>query len=278
MPFAESDGASIAYEVRGSRGALLLLSAGNGKATAFDAVVPLLAQHFRVVTFDRRCRGRSTGDATQAMDLAQTARDLRCVVRAALQSTKSAHDQGAASDDRVIVFGTSGGAVSALSLAQECPGLVSTLVVHEPPVISLLPDHSSQMDQIVKIVECSRREGPHAGMDAFVQLALPFFWDGTPTPKPSEPDADTAYFLEQEIMAINSYAPDFELIRKNVTEKCIALVGDATGPDVFYARTVPLLAEKLQCDVAVVPGNHVGYLLPNTASAFGEALLKIIQT
>ncbi|MEU4247753.1 hypothetical protein AB0F15_10100 [Amycolatopsis sp. NPDC026612] len=38
------------------------------------------------------------------------------------------------------MFGSSGGAVATLALVTAHPGDVSTLVVHEPPLIGALPD------------------------------------------------------------------------------------------------------------------------------------------
>src|SRR5260370_35398153 len=56
--------------------------------------------------------------------------------------------------DPATVLGSSGGAVSALALAQAHPGQVRTIVAHEAPLIELLPDraerHAGNKDGIAK--------------------------------------------------------------------------------------------------------------------------------
>lgn len=51
------------YEVHGAGEPLLLIHGGFGAVELWDGIVPSLAQHFRVVTFDCRGRGRTSDSA-----------------------------------------------------------------------------------------------------------------------------------------------------------------------------------------------------------------------
>lgn len=72
----------------------------------------------------------------------------------------------------VDVFASSGGAVNALELAARHPGLVHTLVAHEPPIAQFLPDR----DEVVATCEAIReqyfREGFGPAMAAFIGLTM----------------------------------------------------------------------------------------------------------
>jgi pimeloyl-ACP methyl ester carboxylesterase len=55
-----ADGSTIAYEVQGSGPTLLVIGGAFSSRQSAAPVVPPLAEHFTVVTFDRRGRGDST--------------------------------------------------------------------------------------------------------------------------------------------------------------------------------------------------------------------------
>lgn len=109
--------ATIHFEVRGA-GPPLLLHAAPMDARAFESLA--------VVTSDPRGSYRSSvSDRSVATTPDHRAEDLADLFEYL--------DLGPAA-----AFGSSGGAVSALALAQRHPGLVSAVVAHEPPLIELL--------------------------------------------------------------------------------------------------------------------------------------------
>lgn len=57
--YAEIAGVNLYYEINGAGEPLLLMHGGLGGSEHFDAVIPELANHFRVITVDRRGHGRS---------------------------------------------------------------------------------------------------------------------------------------------------------------------------------------------------------------------------
>ena len=60
------------------------------------------------------------------MTIAQQARDAAAIIKAMRQ-------------DDAIIFGSSGGGIIGLELAAAKPEVIESLIVHEPPVIELLP-------------------------------------------------------------------------------------------------------------------------------------------
>src|SRR4051794_32905312 len=105
----------------------LLLIGQPMDASGFAALVPQFPDR-TVVTYDPRGLGRSTrkdGRVDQAPEV--QAEDVHALVEAL----------GAGPVD---LFGSSGGAITALALVAAHPGDVATLVAHEPPIIPVLPD------------------------------------------------------------------------------------------------------------------------------------------
>src|SRR5690606_25081590 len=124
--------AEIVYDVRGP------LPAADGRPPLFMIGQPMdasgftaLASHLpdrTVVTYDPRGLGRSSRrDGRVDHSPTVQAADVHAVIEAL----------GAGP---VEMFDSSGGAVTALALVAAYPNDVSTLVAHEPPLISLLPD------------------------------------------------------------------------------------------------------------------------------------------
>src|SRR5690625_2509958 len=87
-----------------------------------------------VVTYDPRGAGRSLRPDPQAENqVAEHADDLHRVIAAV------------SPDAPVDIFASSGGAVNALALVATHPHDVRTLVAHEPPAATLLPDREAAL-------------------------------------------------------------------------------------------------------------------------------------
>src|SRR6478736_8300166 len=128
----ETAEAIIAYDVHGplptADGRPLLFMIGQPMAASGFAT---LASHFpdrTVVTYDPRGLGRSTRkDGRVDNSPTVQAEDVHAVIEAL----------GAGP---VELFGSSGGAVTALALVAAHPGDVTTAVAHEPPLLPVVPD------------------------------------------------------------------------------------------------------------------------------------------
>ena len=88
------------------------------------------SKKFTAVSYDRRCNSRSSGDRSANMTVTQQARDAASIINTM-------------GFDKAIVVGRSGGAIIGLELAATRPELIDFLIVHEAPVIELLPEPKS---------------------------------------------------------------------------------------------------------------------------------------
>jgi pimeloyl-ACP methyl ester carboxylesterase len=140
----ETPDVDLVYDVRGpsptAGGRPPLLMAGHPMdARGFDTLASYFSDR-TVVTYDPRGIGRSIrkdgrDDRTPELHTA----DLHALITAL-------------GIGPVDVFGSSGGAVNALALVAEHPEDVGTLVAHEPPLLTLLPDadHALAADRDVQ--------------------------------------------------------------------------------------------------------------------------------
>ncbi|HEX9108355.1 MAG TPA: alpha/beta hydrolase, partial [Longimicrobiales bacterium] len=124
MPNTRVNGVGSYWEERGAGQAMVLVHGSWGDHNNWARVVPGLAEHYRVVTYDRRGHSRSERPPTQG-SLREDAQDLAALLQEL--GTTPAH-----------VVGNSGGAAVALTLAAARPELFGTLMVHEPPLFALL--------------------------------------------------------------------------------------------------------------------------------------------
>src|SRR5437868_14048573 len=125
-----------------------------------------LASHFpdrTVVTSDPRGLGRSIRkDGRVDHSPTVQANDVHAVIEAL----------GAGP---VEMFGSSGGAVTALALVAAYPDDVVTLVAHEPPLIAVLPDAEAAERALAGVWDAYQAGGSGAGMAAFIAMTS---WPG----------------------------------------------------------------------------------------------------
>jgi pimeloyl-ACP methyl ester carboxylesterase len=119
----------------------------------------------------------------------------------------------------VDLFASSGGAVNALALMSKHPEDVRTLVAHEPPLASILPDREHAMAATSAVTETYRRSGWGAGMAQFIAISshqglLSAEIAGQPAPDPAmfgmpaEDDGSrTDPLLGQNLVTCTHYDP-----------------------------------------------------------------------
>ncbi|MEV0176822.1 alpha/beta hydrolase [Streptomyces sp. NPDC050803] len=131
MEFVQVNGVRLAYEAIGEGAVPLVLVHGSwGSHHNWDPVVPGLARRFRVFTYDRRGHSdseRLSGQGSFTEDVA----DLAALIERL----------GAVP---AWVAGNSAGAVITLRLAAARPDVLRGIVVHEPPLWSLLAPGSPE--------------------------------------------------------------------------------------------------------------------------------------
>ncbi|MEO8185433.1 MAG: alpha/beta hydrolase [Deltaproteobacteria bacterium] len=112
-------GASLRYEVRGAGPVLLMLAGGHGDAESMEAFASPLADHYTVVTYDRRGLSRSQVD------------DPSAVIDVERHSDDAHRLLAAVTAEPAFVFGNSIGALVGLDLTASHPTQVRVLVAHE---------------------------------------------------------------------------------------------------------------------------------------------------
>jgi pimeloyl-ACP methyl ester carboxylesterase len=279
-----SSEADIAYDVHGP------LPTADGRPPLFMIGQPMtaggfntLASHFpdrTVVTYDPRGLGRS-GRRDGRVDHSPEvqANDVHGIIEAL----------GAGP---VEVFGSSGGAVTALALVAAYPDDVTTLVAHEPPLIPVLPDAEAAARARGAVRDAYEARGRGAGMAAFIAMTS---WSGEFTDKYfAQPAADPAAFgmpteddgsrddplLSDRSWAVSGYCPDTDALTSAPTRIVIAVGEESEGT--FTARTTAATAQLLDQQATVFPSHHGGFLgaesgYPGQPEAFARKLRDVLD-
>ncbi|WP_308198351.1 alpha/beta fold hydrolase [Actinomadura terrae] len=250
------DGAHLYYEVRGTGPALLVISTGNGDAAPFGPMADLLAERCTVITYDRRGFSRSPQHEIVPDDrrVEVDAEDARALID---------HLVGGPAH----VLGTCSGAIAGLVLLARYPDRVRTLVSHEPPLTSLLPDADELADFYDELYDIYRKQGVDEAKGLFKdRMGL----GDTRPPKGSElpPDklremldrlkVNQIFWFEHELRTYPNYTLDVEALRP-VADRLVLAGGTASREDVNYRPNVEL-AERLGLEVVDFPGGHLGYV------------------
>ncbi|HZZ45734.1 MAG TPA: alpha/beta hydrolase [Pseudonocardia sp.] len=280
----DAPGARLYYDIRASdirtnaRTSLLLLGSPMG-AAGFGT----LAGHFddrTVVTYDPRGSERSVrtdGAATDTPD--EHADDLRRLIETLEVGP-------------VDIFASSGGAVNALALISRHPGLVRTLVAHEPPATQQLPDRGPALAACRDIHRTYLRDGYGPAMAKFITLVshqgeFPPDFAERAAPNPAQfglPEADDGSrgdpLLGRNIVSCNQYVHDVEALR-TASAHLVLGVGAASG-DTLAARAPVALSRKLDITPTPFPGDHVGFLggeygMTGVPDAFSGALRQVLD-
>lgn len=256
----QTEGANIVYDYEGDGPLLLTIAGGGGAAIGYAPLSSILADEYTVVRYDRRGNARSTGDVAVALDMAQSARDAAAVIRA----------MGV---EKAYIFGNSGGANIGLKLAEDMPEVITALVVHEPPIITMLPDAETWQSFMQKVHETYVSQGVQAAMQLFSSSLVGF--DAPPQAPSAGAGArpNMNFFMAQEYLPISSYTPDLDAIARNQVTMVTA-AGRRSG-DAYYARAARLLAQRLGCPYVDVPGNHFAFM--NDPMTFAAALREVLH-
>ena len=242
-------GARLYYEVRGQGPAVLLLGSPMD-ADAFAPLAGLLAGDHTVVTMDPRAIHRSSvddrhQDSTPPMRADDVARLLTHL------------DLGPAA-----AFGSSGGAVTVLALAEARPDLVHTVIAHEPPLDELLEDRKERRAVAGQIVSAYLTEGRAAAWrlflaDANIDLPEPVFAEIFGAPLDGHAAADEDFFFRHEMRPTIEFVPDLDALRTGGTRIVVGIGEQSTGQ--VCDRTSRALARGLGIEPVLFPGDHTGF-------------------
>jgi pimeloyl-ACP methyl ester carboxylesterase len=257
----EVPGARLHYEVRGE-GPLVVLVGAPMDARAFAPLADLLAADHTVMTTDPRGVNRSLVDDPD--------RDSTPEIRADDIFRLVQHiDAGPAT-----VFGSSGGAVSALALAQAHPEQVDTVIAHEPPLEELLDDRDQRRAVTDDIIATYRTEGSAAAWGKFLAAAGVTLPDdaggegpdhghddvagGAPPERDPQDVADERHFFLHEMRPTTVWEPDIAALR-SVASRIVVGIGEQSSGQVCDL-TSRALAAALDGAPVMFPGDHTGFV------------------
>jgi pimeloyl-ACP methyl ester carboxylesterase len=288
--FVTVSGARLYTERVGDGPPLLLISGGGGDAGMYEGVVPILAQRFTVLTYDRRGNSRSRfTDPDAAIGVAAQAGDAIAIL-----------DHYGVS--KAYVFGGSGGAIIALDVLAHHADRLLGAVVHEPPLVSILPNGSPERQALAEIGRIAREKSPLRAYAAFgamtmdhppwlfrsplgqalvagaSRIALPVgaavrrVTGGQPNSMTRQlGNADLLLRRELPVIGLE-YQPDVAALRDVAVPWRLATGRDSVGKP--YHRPAHVLAEQLGVPCEEFPGGHTVYI--ERPQQFTETLETIL--
>lgn len=278
-------GATLTYDVHGplpttdGRPPLLMIGLPMD-ASGFTA----LASHFpdrTVVTYDPRGLGRSVRtDGLVDNVPAVHAEDVHAIIEAL----------GAGP---VEIFASSGGAIVAFALVSAHPDDVTTLVAHEPPLLSALPDAAAAERAAAGYREAYAAKGFGTGMAAFIAMTS---WQGEFTDDYfAAPAADPALFglpaeddgardhplLSERSRPVLDYRADLPALTAAPTRIVLGYGEESTGT--VTERTSAAIADRLGSRPVVFPSHHGGFTgaesgYPGQPEAFARTLHGVLDS
>ncbi|KAF2269968.1 alpha/beta-hydrolase [Lojkania enalia] len=261
--YLDVPGASLYYETVGKGPLLLFISGGNGAADIWRSIAMILSLNYKVAYYDRRGFSRSYLSVTEPQDYDHR---LYTDVDDAYRLIKHL------SNEPAIVLGTSSGAIVALELLIQHPAILRTLVSHEPPAITLLPDIEVLTVMQQEVYTTYRKFGIPAAMLKFATLyegnlgAVAGLFSGM-DPKISPFMAgNSMLWFEREILPYPLH--EFNLTAMESNKDLLMLAnGKETDPSALQYRTNVVLGQKFGLNVELLAGGHTGYNLEPQAFA-----------
>lgn len=245
----EVPGARLYYEVRG-QGPLVVLVGAPMDARSFAPLADLLATDHTVLTTDPRGINRSPVDDRD--------RDSTPEMRADDLSRLLSHlGRGPAA-----VLGSSGGAVSALALAQTHPAQVHTVIAHEPPLDELLDDRQELREQTEDMIATYLSGDVRGAWTKFLATANIQLPDEVFEAMFGERDAQTAadehFQFAHMLRATTRWQPDVAVLRSAPPRIVVGIGEDSSGQ--LCDRTSRALAAALGIAPTMFPGGHIGFV------------------
>ncbi len=253
MSAARVNGVELYYELNGSGEPLILVHGSWGDHHNWDAVVPPLAESFRVLAYDRRGHSASERPAGQG-SVFEDADDLAGLIDEL--GLGPAH-----------VAGNSFGAVTALRAATRRPEVFRSLIVHEPPLFPLLAgtelepalgEVQRRIDAVAGLLEGGDHE---AAARLFVETIAfgPGAWDEQLTPEMREVCIANAPTFLDEVRDPDALQMDLDALA-GFDRPALLTSGTESAP--FFGPVVDMVAESLPRSerVTIDGADHVPHI------------------
>lgn len=244
----ETEGAALKVWHQGNGPLLILIQGGGGTGEGFNAAFPGLCKHYKVATYDRRGNGQSTVANPRILNPMESARDIVAIIKALNYTGAS-------------LFGTSSGGIFALQLAQSYPEYVTSLVLHEVPIVSILPEESiKRVDSGYAVYDTYMANGAEAALRKF-RASVSGKPEEQVDPEVLERERDTPhrleYFFRYEFLIFMTYTPNLDLVRASGVP--IATVEGVESKGMFHATSARVQSEILKCMHVVWSGAHAPF-------------------
>ncbi|GAA0313307.1 alpha/beta fold hydrolase [Streptomyces turgidiscabies] len=262
------------YDVRGSGPVLLILPGGAGHPMGLDDFTARLAERFTVMTYDHLGLAHGQlGKPVEEQSVEWWSDGAARALEAVLPAGESAY-----------VFGSSSGAVVTLDLAARHPDRLRHVVVHESPLVAVLPDAERQRAMFTEVYEAYRARG----LDAASARMVAGLEERAPTPEeqhrlsdpasqPPSPEDELAtpmaVFLTRILLPFISYVPDLAALSAPSPRITVAVGIDSAGQLPY--RSATFLARRTGSAARRFPGGHLAPLTHPTefAARLTETLL-----
>jgi pimeloyl-ACP methyl ester carboxylesterase len=273
-----TEGDELYYEVRGQGLPILMISAAGGDGEYYTPIAKILADEFKVITYDRRANSRSTINNPQNFEISQQSRDAVAVLNAV-------------GEESAFIFGNSSGAVIAMDIAKTQPRAVRTVVVHEAPMARMHPKAKKWQSFFAGVYWISFWFGPYIASFRFILgIGVPVrklinvqnqimktskSYEKETGDKRIDPKTAAEFLVRQELLPVTNYMPDVDLIKKNNVKVIMAIGEWGLKRKKWYVKIAQNLAEELDCKLVTFPSHHGGYM--EMPEEFAEVLRKIFK-
>ena len=244
------------------------LSSSLSKAAAAMVIVstkpfPLSVSTTKSVPMTAGGNGQSTVAKPRMLNPMESARDVTAIIKG--RGYKKA-----------ALFGTSSGGIIALQVAESYPEFVDRIVIHEIPIVSLLPEESiRKVDAGYNVYQAYLEYGAETALAQFRSSVAG---------KPVEPVSEIAvakapephrldFFFRYEFLVFHIYTPNMHQIR--ISGVPIATVEGEESKGVFHATSAQVQSEILRCTHVIWPGAHAPFVTDPTM--FAEELHKTLE-
>ncbi|MFG1780239.1 alpha/beta fold hydrolase [Micromonospora sp. NPDC049048] len=262
------DGTPIDYRYRGDGPPLLLLPGGAGHAGVLDGLAAHLADYYRVVAVSSRLVSAPPGTVHVDQHPKAYAEDILGVIDRLF-------------DEPPTVFALSASAITTLELLTRHPDCLRLAVVHEPPLLGLLPD-AGRHRTALEAVRAAARTG---GMDEAARLMTETMTAPAPgtdipdlrhvgdwldgyagtLPEPPTPELLELFtvlgefqplFLEHILIPFATGEVDLTALAA-VSSRLVPIAGIDSRGQLPY-RAAAALATRLGLPLTEFPGGHLG--------------------
>ncbi len=280
MPLLDVPNARLYYELypttpNPSNPLLLLIHGGNGTLDYWHglAAQEVLTSRFNICLYDRRGFSRSPLTGPQ---------NYRDCARLDTDADDAAELIKALSSDRerptAAVVGNSSGAAVALLLLQRHPEVVTTLVAHEPPAITYLPDAEDWVRRQQEVYDVYREQGHVPAMAVFNRLVGaaddPSWGTGAEWRENPYFMGNITYWFEREVMLIAMLKFDLEKLGR-AREKLVMAIGKESPVEAPQRICGVELVKQLGMEVTWFEGWHIAH--ESEPEKYAEDLLKCLD-